>query len=1037
MRRFDVERNDTGGGRGFRIIEGGGRYLEPLTPPPPPRAPEPYKVVPSSSALGRAHRRSSFVIIAETRPATPSSRSPSPTLLPTGRVSPFRGRGFKGPLPHAQSRPQSPDNRQRAGRAYGRYDRRASVSQQNSPKRSLIPQPTRRRSVSLSKNNETKEASPKFGRRAQVPRKIVNGPNQLSVGGNVSRRHSLRAPDLSPIQGTPTRPNETAARFRSGNSLVAKVSPVKTRNNLTVPKINGNGRRTTSQDRPPVQKVAIRGGRRFIEDKKSNVEDDSRTKIPVRRGSIVAKNGANLPTNRFIAKNPPKPAARAVKAKNDVIEQQTVSSGDGNLPGSSDNSKENEKSSLVRAETPPSESKNRESDLGLIDLLKQSSGATGTSSVVNTTTTTAVQPLQIDGIMLEKDRENGDKKKSTSTPSPGSLEPSPSSGLSSLVIGENANPKTTKTGNKNEGTSSGEKKNEAREKDSGGSSTTTQLANNTSQRNASKLEDPTTTKSAPNKEQSNAAANNGQASREKTLVGASGNSKKNLLGKNGAQEGRRGETRLPSGNPGSRSNHSNGTGNANQKSVAREPPGSGRTETIRTVENSISGKAETAGNVVQTVAAGNSISENTDNPKNGPEADSTVPRNVAASKNSVTTTTNASVRPDDTNADSNKSRGSDNSLKSSNGMSTVSADSVRSTDTGVSVNTVKGVSSAREKRGMHVMKRSDEIETLSGNVMHLERNGEPAILDIAEGPELPEDQTRLGRFRKSLSRFRDRFPNMRCLGCRRNQKGQAWMGERPRQTEAAQRNEPPNSEASKHPGNSKLSRVWTSFKHSCRCTRLRECQCCRRTARITPVESASCCPPERRCGALCGRLFSCCKCCNRSEAQTTRSIRAKHSLTSVAPPPLSEEHRAKIPEVLVEHNSVMRGAIPCLPVPIAWFCLVWNVLVPGSGTVWSGFFTLCVGQPRFSITAGPRARFGALVVNLIVGVSQFFTVLFCLVGWGWSIWWGVTMIRLARKYKRFRASEAANNDLEARGGDQTGISGGVPSVALRGMERAR
>jgi hypothetical protein len=35
-------------------------------------------------------------------------------------------------------------------------------------------------------------------------------------------------------------------------------------------------------------------------------------------------------------------------------------------------------------------------DLSLADLLKQSSNATGTSSVVNTTTTTAVQPLQID-----------------------------------------------------------------------------------------------------------------------------------------------------------------------------------------------------------------------------------------------------------------------------------------------------------------------------------------------------------------------------------------------------------------------------------------------------------------------------------------------------------------------------------------------------------------------------------------------------------------------------------------------------------------
>lgn len=63
--------------------------------------------------------------------------------------------------------------------------------------------------------------------------------------------------------------------------------------------------------------------------------------------------------------------------------------------------------------------------------------------------------------------------------------------------------------------------------------------------------------------------------------------------------------------------------------------------------------------------------------------------------------------------------GSAASLKSTAGLST------GSTDTGVSVNTVRGVSSAREKRGMHVVKQPQGIETLSGNVVHLEQNGEP------------------------------------------------------------------------------------------------------------------------------------------------------------------------------------------------------------------------------------------------------------------------------------------------------------------------
>ena len=116
-----------------------------------------------------------------------------------------------------------------------------------------------------------------------------------------------------------------------------------------------------------------------------------------------------------------------------------------------------------------------------------------------------------------------------------------------------------------------------------------------------------------------------------------------------------------------------------------------------------------------------------------------------------------------------------------------------------------------------------------------------------------------------------------------------------------------------------------------RCKRLREVRCCSRRSRIAPAEAAVCCPPERRFGAICRRVFDNCKCKRNAEIERTRNIRAKHSLTSVAPPPLSEEPKAKIPDVLVEHNSLMRGAIPCLPVPLAWFCLVWNVLLPGSG----------------------------------------------------------------------------------------------------------
>lgn len=75
-----------------------------------------------------------------------------------------------------------------------------------------------------------------------------------------------------------------------------------------------------------------------------------------------------------------------------------------------------------------------------------------------------------------------------------------------------------------------------------------------------------------------------------------------------------------------------------------------------------------------------------------------------------------------------------------------------------------------------------------------------------------------------------------------------------------------------------------------RCGRLREIKCCTRKARVAPAESpAACCPPERRCGAICRRVFGRCKCKRNADTQQrTRNTRAKHSITSVAPPPLSE-----------------------------------------------------------------------------------------------------------------------------------------------------
>lgn len=112
-----------------------------------------------------------------------------------------------------------------------------------------------------------------------------------------------------------------------------------------------------------------------------------------------------------------------------------------------------------------------------------------------------------------------------------------------------------------------------------------------------------------------------------------------------------------------------------------------------------------------------------------------------------------------------------------------------------------------------------------------------------------------------------------------------------------------------------------------------------------------------------------------------------------------------------------------------------------SGTAWSGLLCLCFGKPRFSVRDEPQARLGACCVDLVIGVGQLFTVVFCLVGWGWSVWWGVIMLRLAREYPSALTvhchsplplslspslSAGKNRRLKAQGGD----AGAAPSVAL-------
>jgi len=96
--------------------------------------------------------------------------------------------------------------------------------------------------------------------------------------------------------------------------------------------------------------------------------------------------------------------------------------------------------------------------------------------------------------------------------------------------------------------------------------------------------------------------------------------------------------------------------------------------------------------------------------------------------------------------------------------------------------------------------------------------------------------------------------------------------------------------------------------------------------------------------------------------------------------------------------SLARAALPILPTGFAWFCFLLNFLLPGSGTATSGLLACCMGAPRFATIVTAEHRVLALIINLGVGVFQFLSVIFCLVGWCWSVAWGIILVKTAGKF---------------------------------------
>lgn len=495
-----------------------------------------------------------------------------------------------------------------------------------------------------------------------------------------SRRQATRtAAKLSPIQGTPTKPERTpqlaAKRDRSAKE---STNPARQQKFAASP-LGRNAWNAKKQSQAPVS------GKAGSKERGST----SPSKIPLKTNRVGSSNSLNPSRFITISDHPSRNKKAVDKGSKEV--------GAGNERGSGVQEDGCDECGASEKASSP--------DLHLIDLLKQTSTATGTSSVVSTTATTAVQPLHIDAnaILLDKDglekknlskqQNNSLSNKSCSINASNDDAPAKQNSQNSQLVGEDhrvvgqTNPpvsiKSTHKSNGSNRTKGGAEggrndspiPSDAVNDRSRSNGTVTKSATDSApQRSNNKIQSPMIVNDPNTKSCRPGQQDNNKTEESVAIPGVS--------------------NEVESSKDSTRNSSSTERGSAVVSTVS-----SGSVEEGRTISSNNSGRR------VAGIAKSTSVSD----------------RSSISSKanNSVSASNEARKK-----VKGGKEEG--RSLKSAGGVSVDSIESARSTDTGVSVDTVRGVSSPREKTGMHVVKRPQEIETLSGNVVHLEQNGEPA-----------------------------------------------------------------------------------------------------------------------------------------------------------------------------------------------------------------------------------------------------------------------------------------------------------------------
>jgi len=110
-------------------------------------------------------------------------------------------------------------------------------------------------------------------------------------------------------------------------------------------------------------------------------------------------------------------------------------------------------------------------------------------------------------------------------------------------------------------------------------------------------------------------------------------------------------------------------------------------------------------------------------------------------------------------------------------------------------------------------------------------------------------------------------------------------------------------------------------------------------------------------------------------------------MAPAAPPPTTT--------VIVQNNqnNCCRQAIPALHIAGAIIACLFDIVIPGFGTILAGFFVFCCGNPGDDI----GAKFACCCLNFFIGLLQFLLA-GILIGWIWSWIWACALVGMSAEY---------------------------------------